>query len=224
MRIEVEHRYRARDPRVLDRLAEVAELGPAVLGAPRTVAEIDRYLDTPDGRLAAAGWACRLRTRGERSIVSLKGPPEEARADAPGGHDGSLHRRPEVEGPAAAVEGGVHPEAWPASAARERLLDLSAGRPLVERVALAQRRTQRPVRHGGRSLAVLSLDRVTAARAGTTLGELLVVELEQRTGPPDRDGATLLAAVARALAGWPGLEPEPRTKLERALSLAGMPG
>ena len=49
-------------------------LGRAVLGPARTVDETDRYLDTDDGRLAAALWACRLRSREGTTRISLKGP------------------------------------------------------------------------------------------------------------------------------------------------------
>ena len=67
---------------------------PARSGAGK-VDEVDRYLDTVDLRLATARWACRLRTREGRTIVSLKGPCGTCSGDA-------LHLRGEVEGPASA--------------------------------------------------------------------------------------------------------------------------
>ena len=94
--VEIELKYRARDDAVLARLAAAPALGPAVLDPPRTVDELDRYLDTADGRLAEARWACRLRTRDGRTVLSLKGPPDTELVTDPA----ALHRRPEVEGPA----------------------------------------------------------------------------------------------------------------------------
>ena len=75
MPTEVEARFRAESAEPLAELAGRARLGRARLGSPRTVDETDRYLDTIDGRLAAARWACRLRSREGTTRISLKGPP-----------------------------------------------------------------------------------------------------------------------------------------------------
>ena len=207
MAVEVEARFRAEDPATLARLANVGGLGKAELGPAATVDETDAYLDTEDGALAAAGWACRLRRRGERRTISLKGPPERASG-------GWLHRRPEIEGPA--TDERV-PEAWPAGRARDALDRLRDGRPLVERLALDQRRTERAVGVAGRRIGVLSLDEVRATHAGRPLGTFHIVELEL----DDAAGAgpDILAALAADLGRLPGLVPEPRSKLERALEL-----
>ncbi|HSM38390.1 MAG TPA: CYTH domain-containing protein, partial [Candidatus Limnocylindrales bacterium] len=90
--IEAELKLSATDDSALDSMAAAERLGPARLGPARTVLETDAYLDTPDGRLAAARWACRLRTRAERSWISLKGPATHRRGAV-------LHRRPEIDGP-----------------------------------------------------------------------------------------------------------------------------
>lgn len=205
MAVEVELKLIADGPRALDRLAEADRLGPARLGPADTVDELDRYLDTPDGRFATARWACRLRTRGARTIVSLKGP-----ADAVG-EDG-LHRRPEVEG-TATIE--PDPESWPASAARDLVDELRAGQPLVERLALAQRRTERAVLLDGGRIGTLSLDRVGVLQHDIALGERCFVELELVPGGSE----AALPGLASALAAIDGLAPDPRTKLEHALSL-----
>lgn len=207
MAVEVEARFSAAGRGALDRLAARASLGGATLGPARTVLELDRYLDTADGRLGSARWACRLRSREEITTLSMKGPP-----DAP--VTGWLHRRPEVEGPASSH---ADPDGWPPSAARDLLRELSGGAPLVERLRLLQERTERAVTLDGRMLGTLTLDAVTVQRGGTWLGEMHVVELEIRAGgDADRD----LAPLAEALALEPDLQPEPRTKLELALELA----
>jgi inorganic triphosphatase YgiF len=210
MGTEVELKYRADGPAALDHLAAVDRLGPARLGPPHTAVETDRYLDTDDRRVAAARWACRLRSRGRATRISLKGP-------ATGGSRGELHRRPEVEG---AADDRLDPEAWPLSEARALLDRLRAGAPLVERFRLVQRRTEREVRIGEASYGVLSLDAVRVEAGGTRHGDLHVVELELRSDAAGDEEA--LTALAAALAGIDGLAPDERTKLEHALEL--LPG
>lgn len=207
MRDEVEARFRADGPAPLLRLATNPTLGSATLGTARTVVEEDRYLDTEDGRLRSLRWACRLRSREGSTRLSLKGPPE-----APA--TGWLHRRPEIEGPASS---DVDPGSWPASDARTFLLELSGGAPLFEWLRLLQERTERAVAIDGRPVGSLTLDAVTAERAGARIGEMYVVELEL---PRDADADRDLPELARAMAAEPGLRAEPRTKLEIALELA----
>lgn len=205
MPIEVEAKLRADGPDVLAALASRPRLGRASLGPAATVDEVDRYLDTEDGALAAARWACRLRERGGRVRVSLKGPP-----DAPTTEVG-VHRRPEVEGPANEVP---DPAAWPASEARNLLTRLAGGAPLRERLRLRQRRTERAVTRDGASLGTLTLDVVEIDLGGRSGGVLHVVELEMDPSSTDESG---LAEAAAHLARIPGLTPERMTKLEHAL-------
>lgn len=208
--LEVELKLRAETDAPLLALAAADRLGPLELGAPSEVAEVDRYLDTADGRLARAGWACRLRSRQGSTRISLKGPPEVGTA-------GALHRRPEVEGPASDE---VDPARWPPSAALERLMALSGGAPLVEWLVLEQLRTERAATLADVPAGTLSLDRVRVLRDGVERGQFLVVELEM-------DGRALgegldPEALLSALQATSGLQVEPATKLERALGLLGM--
>src|SRR4029077_4329913 len=177
------------------RLAEAQALGDAPLGAPKAYLEIDRYLDTDDGRLAAAKWACRRRSRSRTRRVSLKGPPVAAN-----GLGGALHRRPEVEGVASARP---DPGSWPPSAARDRLLELAGGRPLREQFALRQRRTQRSVGAEQDRIGTLSLDRVLVLLDGDPVGSLWCVELELAgsTVGPDRAVTARLAGLLAGLLG-----------------------
>lgn len=208
--MEIELKYRARDDAVLARLATAQTLGPATLDPSRTFDELDCYLDTADGRLAAALWACRLRTREGRTVVSLKGPAAAGLAGDPR----ALHRRPEVEGPATPA---IDPAAWPPSEARDTLMRLARGGALGERLALAQQRTERAVHLDGTRVGTLSLDRADVLRAGEHRGRLLIVELELTT---DLALATApLDALAAALEAIDGLEPDRPTKLELALEL-----
>lgn len=209
MRTEVEAKFLAGSADPLDDLAEREILGSARLGTARTVDEVDRYLDTDDGRLATAGWACRLRSREGRTRISLKGPPA---GTTDGTTDGWHHRRPEEEGPAT---GEVDPGSWPVSPARELLASLAAGRTLAEFLRLDQRRTERAVEVGSERIATLTLDRVRMVSGSASLGELFVVELEL---DPTASGAEReLGALAGAIEAIPGLAADPRTKLEHAL-------
>ncbi len=208
MAIEVESKFQAASQRTLQRLATIDRLGRARLGAATVGLELDRYLDTAGERLAAAGWACRLRTRDNRTIVSLKGTAPSVVGDRSG-----LHRRPEVEGPATA---NLDPSTWPASAALELLLALVGGESLEERLTLDQRRTERDVLLDGERVATLSLDEVAVLdAAGRSVGRMLVVELEH-AGDTD---AGEMAAVAEALRADAELAPDPLTKLEHASHL-----
>ena len=205
--LEVELKFRAESDAPLRRLAAAERIGPLELGPAVETAELDRYLDTIDGRMAASGWACRLRSREGGTRVSLKGPPAE-------GTVGALHRRPEVEGPASADPDLA---AWPASFAREQLMALSGGAALVERLSLDQLRTERAATLAGRPAGTLSLDDVRVTRDGIERGRFWVVELELDVRAL-RDGLDLAPLLA-ALEAAPGLQVEPHTKLERALAL-----
>ena len=212
MPTEVEAKFLADGPGPLSLLASEPALGRATLGAAMTVSEVDRYLDTADSRLAAAQWACRLRSRGGEIRVSLKGPAEPTSG-------AWLHRRPEVEGPA--IE-SLNPSDWPASEARVFLDELRGGEPLEERFELRQRRTERAVTVEKTELGVLSLDAVGVSRDGRRLGELFMVELEL-VGEGEADAVRHLRGLAEALQERPGLSADPRTKLEHALALVGSP-
>jgi inorganic triphosphatase YgiF len=205
--IEVELKYAA-PAAALDALATAERLGDADLGPVVVNDEDDRYLDTPDRRLEAVAWACRLRTRRvdgvARTYVSLKGPAVSV--------EGALHRRPEVEGPATS---SLDPAAWPPSAARDHLDRLRKGEPLAERLALVQRRRERAASIAGRPVALLSLDEVRVVHRGSEVGRVEHVELEEAAGADDAD----FDRAGAALAATPGLVPDGRAKLVRALAM-----
>lgn len=210
MPTEIEAKFRADDDAPLTFLERATALGPAELGPGRRVDEIDVYLDTEAGDLAAARWACRLRSREGQVRISLKGPAEV-------GGDAWLHRRPEVEGPAS---DDLDPAVWPPSEARDLVDHLRRDAALVERLTLRQQRVERRVRVGARELGTLTLDRATVEHRGRSQGRLHVVELELH-GASTPDDQRLLGELADALDAVPGLEAEQRTKLEHAVELIG---
>lgn len=208
MPAELEAKFSADGPEPLLALASERRLAGADLGTARAVDELDRYLDTPDGRLSACRWACRLREREGAIRVSLKGPHEGVGEDW-------MHQRPELEGPATA---SLNAADWPAGEARAFLLEMTGGSRLVERFRLSQQRTERAVHEGGRHLGTLTLDVVNIVRGKHGIGELYIVELEMAAGD-GRRARRDLERLAPILAGRPGLRPDSRTKLDHALEL-----
>ncbi|MEW5992616.1 MAG: CHAD domain-containing protein [Chloroflexota bacterium] len=195
--LEVEAKFDvlARPPtRALVRGSDLAGL-PGI-GAPRRVQQLDRYLDTPDERLRAAGWAARLRTIAAETRIQLK------RTSAPG-TDG-VSRRTELDGPAGPDD---DPASWPTSAARRRLLQLLGGEAPTTRLTLRQDRLVRDFGDEGTRVE-LSLDRISAVAGDATVGRLAILELELRSG----DGAGFERAVAH-LRVQPFLSPSSATKL-----------
>ncbi len=94
--LEVELKYRMSETAAGDRLLATDELaGMQALEPVETVVHEDRYVDTPDGALEAAGYAGRLRSDGNGStVITLKGlaspgrrrrPPRADGARGPGG-------------------------------------------------------------------------------------------------------------------------------------------
>ena len=201
--LEVEAKFDvlARAPtRALLRGADLAGL-PGI-GAPRQVRQLDRYLDTSDGRLRAGGWAARLRTINGETRIQLK------RIVAPG-KDG-VTRRTELDGPAGPDE---DPVSWPTSAARRRLLQLLHGETATTRLTLRQDRLLRDFGDDG-SRVELSLDRTAALVGDEVAGRLTILELELRAG----EAAGFERAIA-ALRVQPFLNPSSVTKLGWATAL-----
>ena len=202
--IEVEIKYD-----VLDRAAARATLGAAGLGALRAVGPatrtqlVDRYLDTLDGRLRAAGWAARVRTVGELSRIQMKalGPADKS----------GVARRQELEGDA---DPGLSPDPWPTSAARRRLIQLTQSEPLIEVLVLRQDRLARSFGDPSGTLE-LSMDRVEVLVADRSVSRRLVLEVEQQTATD----AAFQDAIAQ-LDGLGHLSPSRSTKLGWGLDVA----
>jgi inorganic triphosphatase YgiF len=205
--LEEELRFRAETDEPLDRLAQASHLGGAALGQAVTAEVTDAYLDTADHRLAAMGWACRLRQRGGTTLVSLKGPSQHQAGDP-------LHRRPELEGPGGPLD---DPGGWPESEARDWLLRAVEGSGLEVRLTLEQQRTEREVTLHGQRVGLMSLDRVVVVDAGRELGRLRIVEVELE--PAAMAVGLDTAPLAAALGAVPGLAPDPESKYARSLAL-----
>jgi inorganic triphosphatase YgiF len=206
--MEVEAKFSVPDRATFERLSRLKELAGYRL-EPAGVKQIrDRYLDTDDRAILRAGYACRVRTRGQEHVATLKGL---------GGAEagGAIHHRVEHE----VAVGGSDPATWPESSVRELTLEFSAGQPLHELVSLGQERHLRllcaDVPGGVRQVAELSLDVVTPGLPNSHPYFELEIELLEQGSEAD------LHLLAQELRQTWGLRPEPRSKFERGLELLG---
>ena len=198
---ELELKYDVSDPAALQVLLDAPEIAGLGGGRWREGLVEDRYLDTADRALGQSGYAARLRVRGGRTILGLK-------ALTPA--HGPLHRRQEIEGPAG---DGLDPAVWPASEARDVLIQAIGGRPLEELCRIRQRRRVRVVRGAGGEVE-LSSDEVEVFRGGRRLGAFPVFEAELRTGDE-----SVLEGIAAAIDATGSTNASDRSKFEVAMDL-----
>ncbi len=169
---EIELKYRMTDVATGERLLAADELaGFGAQGPTEIVHHEDRYLDTADGALEAAGYAGRLRSTGTGTIITLKGL---VRQD----NGGPTHKREEHEGPA---DPDLPPAAWPASAARDAVIGIVGDRPLEDLVALRQVRQKRNYERNG-TVVEVSVDDVEVLIGAQVAERFAELELELRDG------------------------------------------
>jgi inorganic triphosphatase YgiF len=189
--LEIEVKLAIEDHRRIARLIErpdpdeLAGFGPA--GERRTATVVDRYLDTAEGALEAAGARIRLRESHEGVTATLK---------RRGVVEDGVTARVELEGPATP---GADPAAWPDSAARRALEELVGSSPLVETARLRQHRQIRDLVRGETRIE-LSLDHLEALDGERVVARRWELEAELKAG--DRAG---LAELSNALQTLPGV-------------------
>jgi triphosphatase len=200
--LEIELKYRMTDAATGDRLLAADDLAGLTAAAPaETVVHEDRYVDTPDGALAAAGYAGRFRSSGDETIITLKGL---RRQDV----GGAAHRREELEGPAdleSAAPG------WPESAARDAVISIVGEATLGELVRVRQVRRKRNYAANG-TIVELSVDDVEVVMGDRVIERFAELEVELRQG----DEAALEPLVD-LLSEIEELVPAETSKLERAM-------
>ena len=200
--LEIELKYRMTGVATGDRLISAEELaGFTALEPAVTVLNEDRYLDTPGGALAAAGYAGRLRSDGRRTVITLKGLHREDEG-------GAAHRREELEGPADPATGAA---SWPPSAARDAVVEIAGETALVDLVTIRQTRHKRLYGRDG-AVVEVSVDDVEVVAGSRTVERFAELELELREG---EEGA--LDPLADLLSEVEELVPAQTSKLERAL-------
>jgi CHAD domain-containing protein len=200
--MEIELKYRMTGTTAGERLLAAEELaGFTPVTDAETVVHEDRYVDTAGGALAAAGYAGRFRSKGEDTIITLKGL---RRLD----DGGAAHRREELEGPA---DLSSPAGAWPESAARDAVVALVGDAALAELVRVRQVRRKRDYVAEGTTVE-LSVDDVEVVMDDRVIERFAELEVELREG----DEAAMQPLVD-LLAEVEELVPAETSKLERAM-------
>jgi CHAD domain-containing protein len=201
--VEIELKYRLREEAAGDRYLAAEELAGFVPITPvRSTQLEDRYIDTADGALARAGFACRLRQTAKGTTVSVKSTSR--RPDGSG-----IHRREELEGPADRTSG---PRDWPPSDARSLILEQCGDAPLVELVTIRQLRRKRHLQAGD-TVVELSLDEVDAVARSRVVERFVELEVELVQGDESQ-----LTGMDALLAEDPKLFASTGSKLESAMA------
>jgi adenylate kinase len=199
--MEIEAKFCIPNVETFQRLRATKQLSGFALSPGQAKQVYDTYLDTEEQQILGAGFACRRRKQAEGTLVTLKGL---------GGSEGAVHRREELEIRMPAYQ---PPEEWPDSPARDQVLKLIGAAPLFSLFDLHQVRLERRVSQDERLIAELSLDAVHLAAEDR---ELSFFELEVELAPQGTE-EDLTAIVSFLQDEW-SLEPETRSKFERALA------
>lgn len=200
--MEIEAKFRIDDPAAFTALAGLERAGDYTLAvAPHVEQQRNIYYDTADGRLRAAHYGLRIRSVGDRTVATLKGPNQG---------QGELHRRPEWELEATSPD----PATWPEGPARRELQALIGAVPLVPLLEIHTARRHILAAHDGRTVAEISLDEGVLIAAGRR-EPFHELEIELLPAGEHTDLEALIAALGRHTR----LTPEHRSKLERGLAL-----
>ena len=206
---EVELKYRLTTPLELETvLAYAVDAGFRPDGEPTVVRVRDRYLDTADGRLAAAAVAARLRHTADGILVTVKTPAVR---------HGAVVRRTELESPAT---DSLVPADWPPSPARDAVTAHAGGAALVEVVVLDQVRNVVDLVDGGSGGAdgagglrvELTVDDVAVIADGRLIDRFAELEAELLEGDE-----TALHRLGARLEQDPAVTRAGGSKLERAM-------
>ena len=211
---EIEAKFIIRRPEQGDAALRVLAASGFAISPHGESTHIDRYYDTENWSLLAAGWACRIRRRHGHEKVTLKSLQAA---------DRNVHVRSEISQDNERHE-STAPLSLAAGPVREKLDVILGDRPVVQLFCVTTRRSvfelERP---GPRPMHIeLDLDecRIEAEKATAKATGVLVfteLELESRSGT-----AAELESVAALLCDDAGLMPAHYSKFERGLQAAGL--
>jgi inorganic triphosphatase YgiF len=199
---EIELKYSLDDARARALLQE-RRLAGNILTPFVTKTVDDVYYDTPDSRVAQAGYALRIRRKGDETALQLKSLTPAA---------GAWHRRRELHIPSADPQ---HPDRWPHTPEARFLRKVIGGRPLQPLFNVHQQRHEAQVLdESGAPFGLLSLDQVRWEAHGRSK-EAWEMEIELLPGGDE----ARLRALADALQKMTGLHPQTISKYEQGLAL-----
>lgn len=199
--MEIEAKFAVPNIATFQRLQAVEHIAGFSLSAHQVQPVQDTYLDTAERLILANGYACRCRETESEVLITLKGM---SRAE------GAIHRRRELE---ISLETYERPEAWPESAVRDLVLEMTGGAPLMPLFDLRQTRVFRRMSQGELLVAQFSLDNVRVISKKRKSNHF---ELEVELAP--QGTTTDMGAIITYLQDEWNLRPEPRSKFERALA------
>ena len=211
---EIEAKFIVRRPEQVGVALRVLSTNGLAVEDCGTAIHADRYFDTEDWSILAAGWACRVRRRdGEAKLTlkSLQGP------------DGSVFVREEISQPLPG-EDAQPPFSLPSGPVQDRLGAIVDKKQLMELFRVtSERRVYRIAGTGPESVRLqLDLDqsRIEAAKATEkAAGVLEFTELELELVAGDMADLESVATLLRIEAG---LVPATFSKFERGLQAAGL--
>ncbi len=211
--MEIEAKFALPEPEVGRRLQATNAIAGFTLSSNGIKHIHDVYLDTHEGSILAAGYACRYRVQDDGVLITIE-PLQTA--------DSAIHRREEIEAmiPVTQASGDMLKTVaeWP-SPVRDCILPLIGDNSLVPLAQLNQTRLFRLVEQNSRLVAEMSLDAVCADTASR---HLAFFELEVELMPQGTEDD--LAKIAGVLQHEWKLLPERRSKFERVLAfLQGPP-
>jgi CHAD domain-containing protein len=185
----------------------------------RTKEVHDRYLDTPDQAFLKRGWCFRLRKSATGDLlITLKSL--QRHAVGTGTPSTAIQARDEYE----TAVSGLKIASWPESEAKELAKEIAGKQSMRDLVTVDQVRTVSYLYDGERAVAELSIDDVDFHPASPSEPDEpahKTYELEAELLP---DG-TLddLHTLVQIFSEEYGLDPQPKSKFERALQIADVP-
>lgn len=210
MPVEIEAKFLLRRPAQFERVLETLSCHDYSVTECETRNQVDRYFDTEDWRILAAGWALRHRRDDSSEKLTLK---------SVGSRDGLLYRREEIEQPLRAGTPSCEPTA--PGPVEDKLEQLVNGAHRRELFTVENRRShfRLHVQHGDPAIMDLCLDRARIISPGAAANGLFFTEIEVELEAGEPEAVAQLAAILEQQAG---LLPSEFSKFERGLQAAGL--
>ncbi len=211
---EIEAKFIIRRPEQIEEALRVLAANGFAISPQGASTHTDRYYDTEDWSILAAGWACRIRQRQGHETLTLKSLH---------GTRGSVLSRSEISQAGKAHENKA-PLFLSAGPVKQKLDTILENKPVVELFRVTSRRTvyalERPEPAPMRIEIDLDECRIEAEKStekATGILEFTELELEARSG-----SAADLESLATLLCDDAGLMPARYSKFERGLQAAGL--